>query len=53
LISPKVRRRSAKVLSKSLHDILQRLAHELNPPPEQLRPWLPDHWKPPPKTEGS
>jgi transposase len=36
-----------------LHDILQRLAHEPNPPPEQLREWLPDHWTPPPKTESS
>jgi transposase len=36
-----------------LHDILQRLAHEPNPPPEQLRDWLPDRWKPPPKTETS
>jgi transposase len=36
-----------------LHDILQRLAHEPNPPPEQLRDWLPDRWKPPPKTESS
>jgi transposase len=35
-----------------LHDILQRLAHEPNPPPEQLRAWLPDRWKPPPKTES-
>jgi transposase len=36
-----------------LHDILQRLAHEPNPPPEQLRAWLPDRWKPPPKIESS
>jgi transposase len=36
-----------------LHDILQRLAHEPNPPPDQLRDWLPDCWKPPPKTESS
>ncbi len=36
-----------------LQDILQRLAHEPNPPPEQLRAWLPDRWKPPPKTESS
>jgi transposase len=36
-----------------LHDILHRLAHQPNPPPEQLRAWLPDRWKPPPKTEGS
>jgi transposase len=32
-----------------LHDLLQRLAHEPKPPPEQLRDWLPDRWKPPPK----
>jgi transposase len=32
-----------------LHDILQRLAHDPKPPPEQLRDWLPDRWKPPPK----
>jgi transposase len=31
-----------------LRDILERLAHDPNPPPEQLRDWLPDHWKPPP-----
>jgi transposase len=36
-----------------LQDILQRLAHEPNPPPEQLREWLPDRWQPPPKTESS
>jgi transposase len=30
-----------------LQDILQRLAHEPEPPPEQLRDWLPDRWKPP------
>ena len=32
-----------------LHDILERLAHAPNPPPEELRAWLPDRWKPPPK----
>ena len=31
-----------------LRDILERLAHEPNPPPEHLRDWLPDRWKPPP-----
>jgi transposase len=36
-----------------LHDILQRLAHDPNPPPEQLREWLPDRWKPPPKPTNS
>lgn len=32
-----------------LRDILERLAHNPNPPPEDLRAWLPDRWKPPPK----
>ena len=36
-----------------LHDILQRLAHDAKPPPEQLRDWLPDRWKPPPKSTPS
>jgi transposase len=36
-----------------LHDILQRLAHEPKPPPEQLRDWLPDRWRPPPKPTRS
>jgi transposase len=36
-----------------LRDILQRLAHEPKPPPEQLREWLPDRWKPPPTEDGS
>ena len=36
-----------------LHDILQRLAHEPNPSPEQLRDWLPDRWQPPPKLDSS
>jgi len=36
-----------------LHDILQRLAHEPNPLPEQLREWLPDRWRPPPQPESS
>lgn len=31
-----------------LRDILERLAHEPNPPPEVLRAWLPDRWKPTP-----
>jgi transposase len=31
-----------------LHDLLQRLAHEPQPPAEVLRNWLPDRWKPPP-----
>jgi transposase len=30
-----------------LQDILQRLAREPAPPPDQLRAWLPDKWKPP------
>lgn len=32
-----------------LRDILERLAHDPHPSPEQLRDWLPDRWKPPPK----
>jgi transposase len=36
-----------------LHDLLQRLAHEPNPPADQLRDWLPDRWKPPPKPTPS
>jgi transposase len=32
-----------------LLDMLQRLAHDTTPTPEQLRDWLPDLWKPPPK----
>jgi transposase len=36
-----------------LQDLLQRLAHDAKPTPEQLRDWLPDRWKPPPKTESS
>jgi transposase len=36
-----------------LHDILQRLAHDAAPTPEQLRNWLPDRWKPPPKLAPS
>jgi len=31
-----------------LHDILQRLAVDPQPPPDLLRDWLPDRWKPPP-----
>jgi nucleoside phosphorylase len=30
-----------------LQDVLTRLAHEPNPPPERLRDWLPDRWRPP------
>jgi transposase len=30
-----------------LRDLLDRLAHDPHPPPEQLRDWLPDRWKPP------
>ena len=36
-----------------LQDLLQRLAHDARPTPEQLRAWLPDRWQPPPKTESS
>jgi transposase len=36
-----------------LHDILQRLAHDPTPTPEQLRDWLPDRWKPPPSENSS
>jgi transposase len=36
-----------------LHDILQRLAHDPTPTPEQLRAWLPDRWKPPPSENSS
>jgi transposase len=36
-----------------LHDILQRLAHDPTPTPEQLRAWLPDGWKPPPSDSSS
>jgi hypothetical protein len=36
-----------------LHDILQRLAHDPNPAAAQLRDWLPDRWKPPPRTSSS
>lgn len=35
-----------------VRDILERLAHAPNPSPEQLREWLPDRWKPPPKPDG-
>ena len=31
-----------------LRDILERLAHDPNPPPQSLRDWLPDRWRPPP-----
>jgi len=34
-----------------LQDLLERLAHAPNPPPEQHRDWLPDRWKPPPKAD--
>jgi transposase len=36
-----------------LHDILQRLAQDPMPTPEQLRDWLPDRWKPPPSENSS
>jgi transposase len=36
-----------------LRDLLQRLAHDPNPPPEQLRDWLPDRWQPPPSADSS
>ncbi len=32
-----------------LHDLLQRLSHDPQPSPEELRNWLPDRWRPPPK----
>ena len=31
-----------------LHDLLERLAHDPQPTPEELRNWLPDRWRPPP-----
>jgi len=36
-----------------LQDLLQRLAHDAKPTPEQLREWLPDRWKPPPPADHS
>jgi transposase len=30
-----------------LRDLLTRLAHDPHPPPELLRAWLPDQWRPP------
>jgi transposase len=36
-----------------LQDILQRLAHDAKPTPDQLREWLPDRWKPPPPADHS
>jgi transposase len=33
--------------------ILQRLAHDAKPTPEQLREWLPDRWKPPATADSS
>jgi transposase len=36
-----------------LRDILQRLAHDAKPTPEQLREWLPDRWKPPATADSS
>jgi transposase len=36
-----------------LQDILQRLAHDPQPPLELLRDWLPDRWKPPAKSDDS
>jgi transposase len=31
-----------------LRDLLERLAHDPQPTPEELRNWLPDRWRPPP-----
>lgn len=31
-----------------VRDLLERLAHEPTPPPDVLRGWLPDRWRPPP-----
>jgi transposase len=31
-----------------VHDLLSRLAHDPEPPPDILRAWLPDRWRPPP-----
>ncbi len=36
-----------------LHDMLKRLAHDPNPPPNLLRECLPDRWKPPPTLASS
>jgi transposase len=36
-----------------LHDLLSRLAHDSQPPPEVLRAWLPDRWKAPPPADAS
>jgi transposase len=36
-----------------LRDILERLAHDPQPSPEQLRDWLPDRWKPPVEPDSS
>jgi transposase len=33
-----------------LRDLLERFAHDPHPPPDQLRAWLPDRWKPPQST---
>jgi len=36
------------------HDLLQRLAHDVQPSPEMLRAWLPDRWRLPPEpADGS
>jgi transposase len=36
-----------------LCDVLERLAHDGQPTPEQLRVWLPDRWQPPPQTPNT
>ena len=45
--------RQSKDVFAYLHDILQRLAHNPTPTPEQLRDWLPDRWQPPPSANTS
>lgn len=40
--------RHGKDVFAYLRDLLQRLAHDPAPPPEQLRNCLPDRWQPPP-----
>jgi transposase len=45
--------RHGKDVFAYLHDLLQRLAHDPVPTPEQLRDWLPDRWKPPPSVNTS
>jgi len=39
--------RHGKDVFAYLHDLLQRLAHDSVPTPEQIRNWLPDRWEPP------